>query len=50
MLANLFKIEDELSNQTGISESELVEAIKEWRLDEDNEYKKLIEDQISSKI
>ena len=48
--ANLYKIEDELCNQTGISESELVEAIKSWKLEDDQEYKEMIQDQISSKM
>ena len=37
--ATLYKVEDELFNQTGITEQELVDAIKDWKLDEDAEYK-----------
>ena len=40
--ATLYKVEDELFNQTGITEQELVDAIKDWKLDEDADYKQMI--------
>ena len=40
--ANLYRVEDELYNQTGISENELVDAIKDWKLEDDSDYQEMI--------